>query len=434
MNGILKINGGNRLIGEITPVSNKNAVVAVLPLCLLTDKDCIYNNLPNSTDVIKIIEMLKKLGAEVNDTDFTKVIINCRRVKSYEVDFELGSTIRASLNFAGPLLARFGKAKIPLPGGCNLGIRSINTHLDSFAKAGVTATTNATHVCFKKSKRSNNIIWQTEASVTATENVLSFLASIDSESNIIDAAAEPHVTQAAKTLQKMGATISGISSNHLKIKGKSNLNGFEFTPDPDFVDITGHIIATALTKGDLTIKGGNRFFMQGIISTLKKFNINIAEQGDDLRVNVNGALELVDYKNNFPLATKELPKLVPKPWPGFPIDCVPAVVTLMCKTNGQLLINNWMYESGLEYADQLKKLGANITIIDPQKIIIKGSNNFKGGDVVAPGIIEGIKSIFLAGLADTVTTVISNTNFLNRRYESLINDYKILGADIKILE
>ena len=174
MNGIIKVVGGNKLTGEIIPVSNKNAVVAVLPLCLLTNEDCIYNDLPNTTDVQKIIQMLKKLGAEVNDSNFSKVVINCKNVNNYEVDFELGSTIRASLNFAGPLIARFGKAKIPLPGGCTLGIRSINTHLDSFAKAGIKSTTDKTHVTFEKTENVIELIWQSEASVTATENLISF--------------------------------------------------------------------------------------------------------------------------------------------------------------------------------------------------------------------------------------------------------------------
>lgn len=434
MNGTLKIFGGNPLFGSINPVSNKNAVVAVLPLCLLTNQDCIYNNLPKTTDVEKILQMLKKLGAKVKDDDYNKVVINCKNVNSYEVDFNLGSTIRASLNFAGPLLTRFGQAVIPLPGGCTLGVRSINTHLDSFLKAGVTYKTTQTHVHLKISDKPKSLIWQTEASPTGTENLISLLAVTGNKTTVIEAAAEPHVTQVEKILVKMGANIKGISSNQLKITGCKKLSGFNFTPEPDFVDITGHIIAAAITNGKITIKNSNYLFMEGVISWLKKFNISIKKSNKDLVATVKSPLKLVNYKNSFPLANENLPKFSPKPWPGFPVDCLPAIVTLSCKTKGQILINNWMYETGLEYVNQLKQLGAKIDILDNQKIIVNGPITFTGGTVTTPDIIEATKAIFLAALADPVETVINNANFLKRRYPTIVEDYIKLGANIKIIE
>jgi UDP-N-acetylglucosamine 1-carboxyvinyltransferase len=435
MSETLIVKGGNKLSGEVTPVPNKNAIVAALPACILTDETVTYHNVPNSTDVVKILEMLRLLGADVDDSDWGNLKISCKNLTGYKVDKKLGSMIRASVMFAGPLLARFGKAQIPIPGGCVLGKRSVSAHIDSFQKAGVNVEFGNDYATFTapdKPQPGYNV-WQFEASVTATENLCMYAAGINSTITIKDAASEPHVTQLVELLQGMGAQIDGKGSNRLEIKGNKNLKSAEFTAHPDFVDIGGLIVAAAVTKGHLVLKNANmNGNVGGMLDWFKKFNISITENDRDVIVDGSGEL-CIDHKNSgFPLAGGDLPKLAPRPWPGFPIDVLPVMVTLASKTKGKLLIQNWMYENGLDYIKELNALGANIFMADPQRVIVYGPVKFKGGKIDSPGIIQACKAIFLAALADNVETTIAGADILKRRYPNIIEVYNRLGADISV--
>jgi len=190
MTETLKVHGGNPLIGEVTPVPNKNAILAALPACILTDQPVIYHKVPRTSDVLKMLEMLRLMGAQVEDSDFNGIKIDCSKMTSYTVDKSLGNLIRASIMFAGPLLARFGKARIPVPGGCVLGKRSISAHIDSFYKAGVAVEFEGGYAVFTapKTPRSHYDIWQFEASVTGTENIAMYAAGTNSTYIITDSA------------------------------------------------------------------------------------------------------------------------------------------------------------------------------------------------------------------------------------------------------
>ena len=428
------IRGGKKLSGTIKPVPNKNSILSALCACILTDKEVIYKNLPKSTDVLKLLEILRLLGAQVDDSNFKRIKICCIKLKSYKVDKELGNLIRASVMLAGPLLVRFGKALIPVPGGCVLGKRSISSHIDVFNKAGVKAEyLKDGYVKFtapKKIKKEYKI-WQFEASVTATENLLMYASGTKSHFFITDAACEPHVLELTRMLMSMGANIIGTGSNKLEVAGGKKLGGCEFEGDPDFVDIGAIIVAAALTKGKITIKGGNRpEIVDGIVSCFEKFNLKIDKVGKDLKVNGEGELFIDPKTSGFALADENLPKLAPRPWPGFPVDLIPVLVVLACKTKGKILIQNWMYETGLEFIKELKSLGANITACDSQKIIVSGPIKFKGGKVTPPAIIQSCKAIFLAALADKAETTIYGIDILKRRYPNVFENYKKLGADI----
>jgi len=437
MSEIIKVKGGIPLIGEVTPVPNKNAILSALPACLLTDEPVIYHNVPKSTDVLKMFEMLRLLGAKVEDSNYDEVTICCKNVNSYTVDKELGNLIRASIMFAGPLLVRFGKAKIPVPGGCVLGRRSISAHVDSFTKAGVTVTFEDDYAVFTAPKKplERYDIWQFEASVTGSENIALYAAGINSTICITDFACEPHVLQLLNLLQSMGVIINGMGSNKVTIQGLTVLHGAHFTPDPDFVDIGGLIVATAITKGNVRIKvGKNRGELDGMIDLFRKFNIDIKEDGEDLLVDGKNELIIDVVNSGFPLAGENLPKFVPRPWPGFPVDVLPVIVTLACKTKGRLLVQNWMYETGLDFIRELNAMGANIFMADPQRIIVNGPVNFKGGRITAPDIIQACKAIFLASLADPVETKIMGVEILKRRYPNVLDVYKRLGASIEMVD
>lgn len=434
MNGVLRITGGKKLEGVVTPIPNKNSLVAVLPGAILTKETVVYKNVPGTSDVVKILKILKLLGAEVDQSTPGEIKINCSKVNSYRVNSELGGQFRASLMFAGPLLARFGVAEIPLPGGCDLGMRSIAAHLDSFKKAGVEFEYVDGFVRFVASKKKEKkySVWQLEASVTATENLVMYAAGILSQTVVIDAACEPHVVELLRMLADMGARIDGIGSNKITIQGKRELSGATFEPGPDFVDVAGLIVAAAVTDGKLRIVGANvPEIVDGMINWFEVFNITIERDGKDLVVYRNGELAIDAQNSGVPLASPGLPKLYPRPWPGFPVDAIPVMAVLASKTKGRLLLKNWMYESGLEFVRELNALGADIFVSDPERVIVTGPVTFKGGVVVTPSVIQACKAIFIAALCDPVVTEIHGVDILKRRYPNVFETYTSLGALIE---
>ncbi|TRZ54049.1 UDP-N-acetylglucosamine 1-carboxyvinyltransferase [bacterium] len=434
MNGVLKITGGRKLVGTVMPIPNKNSLVAVLPAAILTDETMVYKNVPSTSDVTKILQILNLLGAEVDQSVGGELKINCSGVSSYKVDPVLGGQFRASLMFAGPLLARFGVAEIPLPGGCVLGMRSIAAHLDVFKKAGVTFEYIDGFVRFKKSKNSEKKydVWQIEASVTGTENLVMLAAGSGATYVLIDAACEPHVCELLRMLVGMGARIEGIGSNRLIIKGNKKLNGTTFEPGPDPIDIAGLIVAAAVTDGKIRIKGANiDEIVNGMINWFEIFNIKIERDGADLVVSRNGELKIDVENSGVPVAAPGLPKLYPRPWPGFPVDAIPVMAVLASKTKGRLLLKNWMYESGFDFVRELNAMGADIFVSDPERIIINGPVKFKGGVVMSPGVIQSCKAIFIAALCDSVTTEIHGVDILRRRYPDVFETYTSLGALIE---
>lgn len=440
MNGKIKVTGGIPLVGEVKPVPNKNAIVVALPASILSNEDIIYKNVPKSTDVEKILELLKLLGAKIDDSDFDNLVINCKNLKSYKLDKDLGTKIRASILFAGPLLARFGIAEIPIPGGCVLGKRSISAHIDIFQKVDVAVTYledgYVRLVAPQKNKTKQKFeLWQSEASVTATENFAMYAAGVNSQFELIDSACEPHVSQLMNMLSDMGANIDGIGSNKIIIKGNPTLKGVHFEALPDHIDIAGYIVASALTKGNIKILNANIPEIIGVYTNwFPKFGINVYPKGKDLIADGTGELKIDLKESGFPLATENLPKFAPRPWPGYPVDALPQIIALACKLDGRLLVQNWMYETGLDFIQELNKLGANIFVCDPQRVIVSGPINFKGGEVVTPAIIQASMSIFLASLSDPVETTLHGVDVLKRRYPNIYDIYSKLGAKIQILD
>ncbi len=436
MSNSIKVLGGVALNGTVTPIPNKNAILKIIPASLLSQDQTFCKNFPDTTDVVKMLEIAQLLGAKIT-REGSDIKISSSNLTTSDIDDELGGKIRTSILFVGPLLNRFGSVKVPMPGGCTLGKRSIAAHLEVFTKAGVQIEYQESHVVFStpSQKRTEPLtIWQTETSVTATENVVMYLAGLDVETTLINAACEPHVAQLCDFLVEMGASIQGIGSNKLTIQGSTNLKGATFIPEPDVVDIGGFIVAAALTKGHITVLGGAQSHITGgIVNVFSKFGIGLTNSDNDLVIDGTGDLEIDILNSGFPMADADMPKLNPGPWPNFPVDILPVVVTLACKTKGRLLINNWMYESGLQFVYNLKALGALIDVIDAQKVIVHGPAKFNSGEVTVPDVIQACKAVFLASLADDTEIIIHGTDILKRRYPDIFNVYRSLGAKIEIL-
>ena len=434
MNGTYRIAGGHRLSGTVVPIQNKNSLMAALPAAVMWGGPVRFRDLPATSDVETFLSIYRHWGAAIEE-DGTDVSIDCRPVASYRVDADLGSRFRAPVLFVGPLLARFGVAELPMPGGCRLGQRALETHVAAFRKLGVTVEEEGGYLRFTAPRHSppSRTVWLPEASVTATENIAMYAAGTGTTVQIIDAACEPHVRDLIDLLCDQGAQVSGINTNRLTLTGGIDRRPatIDFRPSPDHVDICGFIVAAGMTGGEIRIRGANLpDIMTGLIDWFERFGIRIALDGADLIADGTGDLFL--DPSLLPSAAPGLPKLAVRPWPGFPTDVLPVMVALACKMHGRVLFQNWMYEHGLQFVHQLNQLGADIELLDSQRIVVPDPPaRFHGGEVTPPEVIQSVKALFLAALADDAETVVHGTDILRRRYPDILTVYSSLGAQIE---
>lgn len=433
MNGTFRIFGGSPLHGEVTPIANKNALMGALPAAALESGGIRFRSLPDTLDVHSYLEILTRLGAKLTREPGGVVQVDPSGIRAGAIDPALGRRLRGAFALTGPLLARLGTVDMPLPGGCSLGYRSVSTHLDGFHKLGVTIEQREGSVRFTapRSPAPHYDIWLIEASVSATLDLALYAVGRGLSVTLRDAACEPHVVEVLELLRRMGAEVGGIGTNRLTISGTGQpLRAAEFEAGPDYVDLAGMVVAAAVTGGDLTIRGGNRpLLINGLDNWFRAFGVELERRGADLRVAAPERLEVrADY---LPQAGRDLPKLAVRPWPGFPVDVLPVMVTLACKSHGAVLFQNWMYEYGFDYVRELNYLGAEILVSDPQRIMVREpAIDFRGGEIASPNIIQGTKALFLAALADPVETVIHGVDLLRRRYPTIFETYRALGATI----
>ena len=434
MNGTFRIEGGVPLAGEVTPIPNKNALMGALPAAALAGGGITFTALPDTLDVHTYLEILARLGAGVTQAGTGAIHVDPGGIRAQAIDPAVGRRLRGAFALTGPLLARLGTVEMPLPGGCDLGYRAVTAHLDGFRKLGVTVEQRAGSVLLTAPRRHepHYDIWLVEASVSATLALALYTAGSGFSVTIRDPACEPHVVDVLRLLRRMGVGVAGEGTNRLTIRGPGRpLAAAEFEAGPDYVDLAGSIAAAAVTGGELTIRGGNApDLIGGMAHWFHAFGIELEAVGDDLLVAAPEPLRL--RAELLPQAGPDLPKLVVRPWPGFPVDVLPVMVTLACKSSGAMLFQNWMYESGFDYVRELNYLGAEILISDPHRIMVREpAIAFRGGEILAPNIIQGTKALFLAALADPVETVIHGVDLLRRRYPAIFETYRRLGARIE---
>ena len=434
MNGTFRIKGGVPLHGEVTPIANKNALMGALPAAALPGDGILFPALPDTLDVHTYLEILTRLGAKVTRSGQGAVHVDPAGIRAHTIDPAMGRRLRGAFSLTGPLLARFGSVEMPLPGGCDLGYRAITTHLDGFRKLDVAVQQRDSSVLLTapRTHAGRYDIWLVEASVSATLDLALYAAGSGFSLTIRDAACEPHVMEVLRLLRRMGVGVEGEGTNQLTIHGPGRpLAGADFKAGLDYVDLAGSIVATAVTGGRLTIRGGNvPTLVNGMANWFHAFGIELERSGDDLLVAAPERLQV--HAEFLPQAGRDLPKLAVRPWPGFPVDVLPVMVTLACKSHGAILFQNWMYESGFDYVRELNYLGAEILISDPQRVMVREpAITFRGGEIAAPYIIQGTKAIFLAALADEAETVIHGVDLLRRRYPTIFETYSALGARIE---
>jgi len=420
-----KIVGGKPLKGEIIPVPNKNSILKLIPAALLTKEPVILRNVPLSSDVRLMLKIVKQLGGKVTYLDEgNSVKINAKELTTYEIDPELSQKAKASVMFMGPLLIRFKKANMPIPGGCKLGTRPLDAFIDNMVQMGAKYIREKGYY-LEAEKLHGAKIWSWFPSVTATENAVMLAVLTPGLTEIYNAASEPHTQDLCNMLNAMGAKIYGIGSNRLTIEGVSELHGVDWKVIPDHLDIGAYIAAAAMTGGEITIKDAIPEHMSMILQFFEKIGIKVKIKGEDIYVNGNQRMEcaLTVRGDIFDVKTFA--------WPFLPPDFVHVAVVSALKAKGSMIFHNSFYEYGFFFIEEVAKMKAKIIMADPHRIITFGPTNYKGAKLIAPNIIQATMALFLAALSAEGTTILEDAeDSLMRRYPDLLENYRKLGADI----
>ena len=416
------INGGIPLNGSIKVSGNKNAALPCIAAALLTDETVILRNIPDIEDVHVMLDVFIALGGEVEMTEPNTVTMSLKNIKSSEIPKEDARKIRASILFAGPLLARSGKVILPPPGGDVIGRRRLDTHflvlteLGSKVKVGEKFT-------FSARKLTGADIFLDEASVTATENAIMAAVLAKGKTILTNAASEPHVQDLCNMLIKMGAKIEGIGSNILTITGVNKLSGCDFEIGPDFMEVGSFIGLAAVTGGDLHIHGARQQDMRPAKIAFGKLGIVWAHEGDVIHVPKNQSMEV-----NHDLGGM-IPKIDDSPWPGFPPDLLSITIVVATQIKGTVLVHEKMYESRMFFVDKLIGMGARIVLCDPHRAVISGPAKLRGSELISPDVRAGM-SMLIAAMCAEGKSVIRNVYQIERGYENLTERLSSLGAQI----
>ena len=430
---IFKIKGGKELSGEITPQGAKNEVLQILCAVLLTDEKVNITNIPDIRDVNRLIEILMDLGVKVQKNgkgDYTfqanDLKLDYLKSDAFRKD---GAALRGSIMLMGPLLARFGEAYMPKPGGDKIGRRRLDTHFQGFFNLGAKYRFNPEEDFYgveAKDGLTGAYMLLEEASVTGTANIIMAAVLAKETTTIYNAACEPYIQQLCKMLNRMGAKISGIASNLLTIEGVESLRGTEHRVLPDMIEIGSWIGLAAMTKSELTIKDVSWDNLGVIPDVFKKLGIQLERRGDDIYIPKQENYEIERFIDGSILTISDAP------WPGFTPDLLSIILVIATQAKGSVLIHQKMFESRLFFVDKLIDMGAQIILCDPHRATVIGLNQetpLKGAELTSPDIRAGM-SLLIAALSAKGTTIIHNIDQIDRGYEDIDNRLKAIGADI----
>lgn len=431
-----KIEGGHKLKGTITPQGAKNEVLQILCAVLLTPEKVIINNVPDIIDVNKLIFILGELGVKIeklsrNSYSFQADNINLKYLES--ADFKRdGSSLRGSIMIVGPLLARFGKGYIPRPGGDKIGRRRLDTHFEGFINLGAKFRYNKEEHFYgvEADELFGADMLLDEASVTGTANILMASVLATGTTTIYNAACEPYIQQLCKMLNSMGANITGVGSNLLRIKGVDNLGGCEHTVLPDMIEIGSWIGVAVMTRSELTIKNVSWENLGQIPNVFKKLGIQFEKRGDDIYIPEQESYEIQNYIDGSVLTVSDAP------WPGFTPDLLSIILVIATQAKGTVLIHQKMFESRLFFVDKLIDMGAKVILCDPHRATVIGMNfksSLRATKMTSPDIRAGI-SLLIAALSAKGTSIINNIEQIDRGYENIESRLKSIGARIERIE
>lgn len=418
------IQGGVPLSGEITAAGNKNAALPILAACLLTEEDLTLHNVPRIRDTEAQISLLHELGVRVEWLSENSLRLSAAQVGTTEPDEELAARIRASFLLAGPLLARFGEATMPSPGGDTIGRRRLDPHLDAFRDLGATVTADRTIRLTAPGGLRACEIFMDEPSVMGTENALLAAALTPGETVIGNVACEPHVQDLARLLCKMGAAVEGIGSNVLRVHGRDRLGGAEHEIGPDHIEVGSFMALAAATGGELRIRDTEPADLVMIRRQFGRLGLQSSIDGRDLIVAPGQQLAIRDDVGD------AIAKIDDGPWPAFPADLTSIALALATQADGTILIFEKMFENRLFFTDKLVAMGARITLCDPHRAIVSGPSRLHGERLESPDIRAGM-AMLIAALAAEGTSEIGNIAQIDRGYERIDERLRGLGARIE---
>ena len=419
------VSGGRALEGTIRPAGNKNAVLPILAATLLADGPCRIDNVPKIRDVETMLDLLAHLGARVEWVGPNSVVVHTGSAEPRELDPALCARIRASILFAGPMLARFGRVALPPPGGDVIGRRRVDTHFLALEALGATVEVGKRYQLEAKSLTAADVFLD-EPSVTATENALMAAVMAKGTTILRNAASEPHVQDLARFLVSLGAQVDGIGTNMLTIAGNERLGApaSAFTIGPDHIEIGSFLGLAAVTNGAVKIEGVRAGDLRATLFAFDRLGVRPRLDGDTLIVEHN------QERRIRPDLGGHIPKLEDGPWPAFPADLMSIAIVVATQCDGALLVFEKLFESRLFFVDKLIGMGARIVLCDPHRAVIAGPSPLRGGEVESPDIRAGM-AVLLAALAAEGDSVIHNVGQIERGYERIDERLRALGAQIE---
>ena len=433
MTEAFQIRGGKKLSGEITPQGAKNEALQILCAVLLTSEPVRISNIPDIKDVNRLIEILQDFGVKVikngkGDFTFQADNIHFDYIKSKEFRKD-GAKLRGSVMLLGPMLARFGEAYMPTPGGDKIGRRRLDTHFQGFVELGAEFNFNEEESFYTLTAKELNgkFILLEEASVTGTANIIMAAVLAKGTTQIYNAACEPYLQQLCKMLNRMGAKITGIGSNLLTIEGVESLGGTEHVLLPDMVEIGSWIGLAAMTKSEITIKNVNWEQLGIIPDTFRKLGIKLERKGDDIYIPSQENYKIQKFIDGSILTVSDAP------WPGFTPDLLSIILVVATQAKGSVLVHQKMFESRLFFVDKLIDMGAQIILCDPNRATVIGLNHetpLRGTTLISPDIRAG-NALLIAALSAEGKSIIHNIEQIDRGYEDIEGRLKAIGADIE---
>lgn len=419
------IKGGNPISGEIEAAGNKNAVLKMIPATLLTKEKVVLTKVPDILDVDVMLEIMKEIGSEINyDKSNQRLEIQTLIIKNSKINSELASKLRASNMFLGPLLGRVENVENVFPGGDKIGPREMNAHFDGLTQLGAKFEDLGDNKFKLEGEMTGNRIFLYEPSVTATENIILAAVLAKGETEIENAACEPHVAELCRMLNKMGAKIKGIGSNKLTIEGVESINGCEYQIPPDHIYVGTMLIIAAITNGDLKINNINLEDLRPILYFLSKLGVNV-EVGDGYcKIYRNQPMKVDD------LVWARTKGVYSQPWPCFPTDLMSLMIILATQIEGSVLFFEKMYPGRMFFANYINGMGANIITADPHRIMVNGKTKLKGGITLdSPDLRAGMAYVVSALCAEGETRV-TNIDHIFRGYPNIDIVLNSLGAEI----
>jgi len=419
------VEGGTPLRGSITPAGNKNEALPLIAAALLTDEPVTLRNLPKIRDVKGMLEIAIALGASVEELDAHSARITAKGLRAESIPAPLAREIRASLLFAGPLLARRKRAQLGLPGGDVIGRRRNDTHFLALEALNAELDATSEGYLLRTAGLRGADVHLDEASVTATENALMAAVLADGRTTIRFAASEPHVQQLGKALIAMGAKIDGLGTNTITIDGVKSLHGVDHTIASDHMEVGSLIAAAAMTHGEITVRNGVPEYLRMTRLVFQRLGVRTEVRGNDIFLPAQERFAIE------PDIGGGIPKVAPQIWPGFPTDLTSVATALATQAEGVVLIHEWMFEGRMYFVDTLtREMGARIVLADPHRAVVYGPSQLRGADLRSPDIRAGM-ALLAATLCAKGKSVINNVEQIDRGYEALDERLLTLGAKIE---